>query len=202
MPIIIIISLVTILVSIMGFRQEHLFDKLQLNPFQIVHKKEYYRLFTHALLHGDWAHLIINIIVFFSFGDVLLYHLSVNFGEISTQVFLLMYVSSVAISSIYSVYKYKNNPNYNAIGASGAVSAIVFATVLFDPWHKVLFFAVVPIPGFIFAGLYLAYSYYMAKKNIDNIGHDAHFFGAVYGFVFPIILKPSILVTFLSLLFN
>ena len=140
MNIVVIISIITIVVSIMGFRQKGLFYKLQLNPFQIVHKKEYHRVVTHALLHADWGHLIINMIVFFSFGDGLLKYFTFYFGTSASIIFLMLYVFAVIISSIYSIIKNKDNSSYNAIGASGAVSAIVFADIFFDPWNKIYLF--------------------------------------------------------------
>lgn len=198
MTIVAIISIITILVSIMGFRQEGLFEKLQLNPFQVVHKKEYHRVITHSLLHADWSHLIINMIVFFSFGAGLLNSFTALFGDLAPIIFLALYVFSVVISSLYSIVKNKDNPSYNAIGASGAVSAVVFANIFFSPWQSIYFFGVLPIPGIIFALLYLGYSYYMGKKNYDNVGHDAHFFGAVFGLIFPILIKPDLFQFFID----
>ncbi len=198
MTIVTIIAVVTIIVSIMGFRQDNLFQKLQLNPYQVVHKKDYHRVFTHALLHADWAHLIINVLVFFSFGDALLAYFKYHFQSMGSLMFLILYIFSIAVSALYSIIKNKNNPSYNAIGASGAVSAVVFACIFFDPWHKIGLFAVLPVPGIVFAVLYLAYSYYMGKKGYDNIGHDAHFFGAVFGLIFPIIAKPELINVFIS----
>ncbi len=202
MTIVAIISIITIIVSIMGFRQEGLFYKLQLNPWQIVHKKEYHRVFTHALLHADWAHLIINMIVFFSFGESLLRHLGDYFGDMASVIFLILYVFAIVISSIYSIIANKDNASYNAIGASGAVSAVVFASIFFDPWHKIGLYGIIPVPGILFAFIYLGYSYYMGKKSYDNIGHDAHFFGALFGLVFPIIIKPELFQVFINNLFG
>jgi len=198
MTIVAIISIITILVSIMGFRQEGLFEKLQLNPYQVVHNKDYHRIITHSLLHADWAHLIINMIVFFSFGAGLLNSFTVIFGNLAPIIFLALYVFSVVVSSLYSIVKNKDNPSYNAIGASGAVSAVIFANIFFSPWQSIYFFGVLPIPGIIFALLYLGYSYYMGKKNYDNVGHDAHFFGAVFGLVFPILIKPDLFQFFIQ----
>lgn len=192
MNIVVIISVITIIVSIMGFRQDGLFYKLQLNPFKVIHKKEYHRVVTHGLLHADWAHLIINMIVFFSFGDGLLKYFSFYFGDSASLLFFLLYVLSIIFSSVYSIIKNKDNSNYNAIGASGAVSAILFADIFFDPWNKIYLFGVLAVPGIIFGVLYLAYSYYMGKKGNDNIGHDAHFWGAVFGFIFPLLIKPEL----------
>jgi len=198
MNIVVIISIITIIVSIMGFRQEGLFYKLQLNPFLIVHKKEYYRILTHSLLHADWAHLIINMIVFFSFGDGLLQYFEIYFGELASVIFLLLYVSAIIISSIYSIIKNKDNSNYNAIGASGAVSAILFANIFFAPWNKIYFYGVIGVPGILFGAIYLGYSYYMGKKGQDNIGHDAHFWGAVFGLIFPLLVQPSLIHHFIN----
>ena len=198
MNIVVIISIITIIASVMGFRQEGLFYKLQLNPFLIVHKKEYYRILTHSLLHADWAHLIINMIVFFSFGDGLLQYFEIYFGELASVIFLLLYVSAIIISSIYSIIKNKDNSNYNAIGASGAVSAILFANIFFAPWNKIYFYGVIGVPGILFGAIYLGYSYYMGKKGQDNIGHDAHFWGAVFGLIFPLLVQPSLIHHFIN----
>ena len=91
---------------------------------------------------------------------------------------------------------------YSAIGASGAVMAVVFTSIFFDPWNKLYFFGLIPIPGIVFGALYLAYSWYMSKQNKDNIGHDAHFFGAIFGLVYPVIIDPSLLHHFISKLFG
>jgi len=105
-------------------------------------------------------------------------------------------------SNIYALIKHRNNYFYNSVGASGAVSAVLFAAIFFDPWHKILFFMVLPIPGIIFAGLYLVYSYQMSTKQKDNVAHDAHFLGALFGFIFPILLNPLLFENFLDKLFR
>ena len=118
---------------------------------------------------------------------------------IGAVLYVLMYVSAIAVSSLADLKKYRNEPRYNALGASGAVSAVLFASVLFDPMMGIYIYLIpIPIPGFVFAPLYLLYCWWMAKRNKDNIGHSAHFWGAVYGFVFPIICMPSLVNHFLS----
>ena len=113
--------------------------------------------------------------------------------------YICFYISAIAISSISDLIRYKENYAYNAIGASGAVSAVLFACILMDPKVGIAFlFVPIPIPGYIFGPLYLLYCYYMAKKNVDNIGHSAHFWGAVYGILFPLMLKPQLI----NLFFN
>ncbi len=191
-----IITMITAVISIIGFRNQDVFSKGVLSPYKIVHNNDYHRIITHGFLHADWAHLIINLIVFISFGEALLQYFNYYFGINSSLLFLIFYLFSIILSSVYSIYKQKDNPNYGAIGASGAVSATVFATIFFAPLHKIALFGVLPIPGILFGVAYLFYSYYMSKKSYDNIGHDAHFWGAVFGLIFPVILKPSLIGTF------
>lgn len=198
---ILLIIAITGLVSFYCFSNKEWFNKLSLRPYAIVHNREYYRAFSHALVHADWGHLIINMFVLYMFGNSCIKDFYYTFGSGSIAKFLLLYVSSILFSSIYSIYKHKNDPHYLSIGASGAVMSVVFACIFFDPWAKLWFFGVVPIPGIIFGALYLAYSLYMGKKGTDNIGHDAHFTGAIYGLLFPILLEPRLLSTFISRLF-
>ena len=102
------------------------------------------------------------------------------------------------VTSLYQLIKRRNDPYYVSIGASGAVSAVLFTSIFLDPWGKILFFAVLPVPGIVFGLLYLAYCQYMAKQTGDNINHNAHFYGAIYGLIFPMLLEPSLLHLFLS----
>lgn len=197
MDIYLIIIVITALTSYMAFNRSELLYRYQFNAWQIIHRREYHRLVTHAFLHANWMHLIINMMVLLSFGRSVLYF----FQFISSWprlLFLAFYLTAVVVSSFYSLYKNRNNFNYNAIGASGAVSAVVFASIIFDPYNPILLFAIIPIPGILFGVLYLIYSGVMARKEVDNIGHDAHFWGAVYGLVFPIILQPRLLQYFID----
>lgn len=197
-----IIVLLTIGVSVYAFYNRKFFEKLSLKPNLVYHYKQYYRIFTHALIHADWVHLLVNMYVLYIFGGVCEGYFGVLFGGKARLLFLLLYVVSIIVSSLYTVCKYKNNAYYSAIGASGAVNAVVFATIFFDPWSKLYFFGLVPIPGIVFGALYLGYSYYMGKKNVDNIGHDAHFTGAIFGLLFPILMRPSLIQLFIEKLFH
>ena len=107
----------------------------------------------------------------------------------------------IAFASLTTITRYRNNQNYSALGASGAVSAVVFTYIFFAPLQKIYFYMVLPIPGILFGILYLIYSSYMGKRNKDNINHSAHFWGAVVGFIFPILLEPSLFLDFLENLF-
>ena len=123
------------------------------------------------------------------------------FGLKGILYYLLLYIGGTALSTVPSYGKYKDDYSYTAVGASGAVSAVVFASIVFDPLNKIYIFLIpFGIPAIIFGILYLGYSWYMGKKNIDNIGHDAHFWGAVFGFVFTILLKPVLLVQLFTIL--
>ena len=198
----VMLILIIVLTSAFAFRQKDIMAQLQFNAYQIVHRHQYYRILTHAFIHANWEHLIVNMIVLFSFGTLVERYFQMYFGTVGTTYYLILFFGSVIFSSLLSLYKQRNNPYYNAIGASGAVSAILFTAIFFQPWQPIYFFGILPIPGIIFGGLYLYYSYYMSTKKSDNIGHDAHFLGAVFGFFSPVILQPSLFMDFIKVLFD
>jgi len=199
---ILIIVIITAAISIYAFNNRQLSDKLCLKPNLVYHRFHVHRILTHSLLHGDWTHLIVNMYVLYMFGEVCLKYFSLYFGGKANFYFLTLYVFSLVFSSLYSIIKHRNNPHYSAVGASGAVTAVVFTTIFFDPWNKLLFFGIIPVPGIIFGVLYLAYSIYMGKKNSDNIGHDAHFTGAIFGFIFPLLLDFQLVWQFIDKLLS
>lgn len=183
---------ITVLVSIVGFGQKKVFQNLSFHIGYIMYRRQWYRMFTYALLHGDWGHLFINMWVLWVFGtnveQQLEYHC--HWGNISDWIYLLFYIVSIGFSTLYDLYKHKDNPDYVAIGASGAVSAVVFASIVFNPMDKMIIFPIpIPMPGFVFGILYLAYSVYMSRKNVDNIGHATHFWGGVFGAAFALIIR-------------
>ncbi len=198
----IIIILLTAGFSIFAFSKSEILYKYQFNAYQILKRKQYLRLLLHGFLHANWSHLLVNMIVLFSFGRNLEIHFQHVFGPWASFYFCLFYLSALLVSPLYSLYKNRNNSLYNAVGASGAVAAIVFAEIFFDPWSKIYFFGILPMPGIVFAGLYLVYSWQMSKKSGDNIAHDTHFFGAIFGLVFPILLKPQLLGFFIDQLLS
>lgn len=202
----ILLIVITSAISILAFNRRDISDKLQLNPFAVYHKKEWFRIISHGFIHADWAHLIINMFVLFSFGNAvenIFDQLEVE-GIIKSSVlsFVILYFTSMILATVTSIKNHKDDPWYNSVGASGAVSAVVFTSIFFQPLAKLYFYAVIPIPGIVFGVLYLAYSHYMSKKSKDNINHDAHFIGAVFGFLFPLILEPKLINVFLGQLFN
>ncbi|MCF8336175.1 MAG: rhomboid family intramembrane serine protease [Bacteroidales bacterium] len=200
-----IIIAITAAISILAFGNENLFQRLQLNPYLIHHRNQFHRIITHGFLHADWIHLLVNMIVLFSFGSAVENRFDIleHKGMISNPIlhFLILYFIGMMISTFSTIRKYKDNFNYNAIGASGAVSAVVFAFILFSPTNTLLLMGIIPIPAIVFGVLYLVYSQYMRRKSGGNVNHDAHFIGAVFGFIYPILLEPNLIRYFFNQIF-
>lgn len=197
-----LIIIISVITSLAAFNRPDLFDKLKFNAYSINKNREWYRFFTYGLIHADYMHLFINMFVLFSFGGVVENIFHSFFNSQASLFYILLYVGGIAFSSLFDFGKYKNNSYYNAVGASGAVSAILFSSIILYPQGKIfLFFIPIGIPAPIFGILYLAYSAYMAKKGTDNVGHSAHFWGAIYGIAFTIALKPSLVISFFNNLF-
>lgn len=193
------IIIITSLISILAFQHADLLNRLQFNAYAIKHQRQGWRFFTYALVHAGWAHLAINMFVFWSFGRVVYMLYGYYFGNIGILYFLLLYVGGVMFSVLFDFGRNKDNVMYNAVGASGAVSAVVFASIILYPSGGIyLFFIPVEIPSPLFGILYLVYSAYMARRGRDNIGHDAHFWGAIFGVVFTIALKPELFMLFVE----
>lgn len=201
MTIILIIAIS--ITSIIAFSNHNLFQKLLFNPYKVYHNKEYYRFITHAFLHADWLHLIVNMFVMYSFGTALEYYLKyLEANNVilinSTLCYLILFFTSVVVSSLITFKKYRETYWYNSVGASGAVSAILFCCIFLNPLEKILFWGILPIPGLLFGVIYLFYSHYMSKKGNDNINHEAHFMGAVYGFGYLILFNPKLFYGFIN----
>lgn len=187
------IIVITAIISLMAFKDQALFEKLCLNPYLMHRKKgEYFRFISVGFVHGDFGHLLFNMLTLFFFGKNIEEHI---FSE--TQ-FVLFYFSALILSSVHEYHKQKDNPEYKACGASGAVSSILFSMVLFQPWGLVYLKFFIPIYFILFAAGYLAYSYYMQNKQKDNIAHGVHLWGALYGIAFTLLLKPEALSIFLD----
>lgn len=187
------------LITYRSFKDEVLRSKLIFNPYLVFAKKEWFRLISHGFIHADTSHAFFNLFALWMFGSNVEGYFDSYFGGKATLYFLLLYVGGIVAASLVSLEKHKNNPYYNALGASGAVSAVVFSAILMEPKMQMgLIFFPVMIDGWIFGILYLAYSSYMSKKGADNIGHDAHLWGAVYGFLITLVFRPQFLTEFID----
>ncbi len=200
------IIIVTVLVSILGFSNKQLFYKLSLSPYRITKHSEWYRVITHAFLHGDFMHLFINMFVFWSFGSNIEYIFNLLKSQGITRSsdlnFILLYFGAIIFAAIPDLVHKRNNYSYNSIGASGAVAAILFASIFFNPWSMIYLFGIVPIPAILFGILYVGYESYLDKRGGDNINHKAHLWGALYGFVFIIVMDYELFVNFINALLN
>lgn len=199
-----VLVLITALVSFAAFNSAEVKSKLILNPYLVQHEKQWYRMVTHGFIHADWAHLIFNMIALYSFGQIVESHFNYFFdGTLGTFYFLSMYFGALVIASAPDLAKHKNNQWFNSLGASGAVSAVLFSAIIIDPWIGIGIFPIpVPIPGILFGPLFLIFSQYMAKRGGDNIGHDAHFYGALTGVLFTIAIRPSFALDFVEKIMN
>ena len=195
------IIIITALASIAAFESPNMFNRMLLSPYMIVQRKEWYRVISHGFIHADWTHLIINMLVFYSFGQLLMQYLSFYLGN-EVLHFLVIYFGGMVFATVTTIIKNRDNYAYRGVGASGAVSAVLFTCIFFSPWSELLLMAVIPIPGIVFAVLYLAYCSYMSRNGRDNINHDAHLYGALFGFIYPILVEPQLLRFFIEKLLN
>src|SRR6056297_1558823 len=201
-----VIIVITAVTSIAALNNPSLMHRFNLNPYMIVHRNQWYRVLTHGFIHADWIHLFVNMFVFFSFGRAVETYLKVAEyeGFISNPAlhFLSVYFLGMFISTVATVAKHKDNYHYNAVGASGAVSAIVFTSIFFNPTSTLLLFAIIPMPAFVFGILFLVYSQYMQRRGGDNVNHNAHFIGAIFGLIYPLLINPEMIkIYFLNQLF-
>jgi membrane associated rhomboid family serine protease len=185
----ILLLIVTVAVSIWAFQSVDVINRLILSPYLVVHRKQWYRVVTHAFIHANWMHLLFNMLALWSFGVVVIRYFGF-LSDIPDIHFYIMYFAAIVLASLPDLIKRKNDFSYRSLGASGAVSAVIFSAIFFDPWSTILIFFI-PCPGIVFGVLYLIYSNYMSKKGGDNINHDAHFYGAVFGFVYPLLMAPE-----------
>jgi len=192
-----IIIALNCIVSFIGFRDKSFFGKYLFSPYSIQrNKKEWYRIFTHAFLHADYMHLLFNMFTFYSIGLVLeLNSFQKNFPQHAEYYFVLLYVGGIMVSAFPGFEKHKNDFGYSAVGASGAVCAVLFSYILIEPTSQLSVFFI-PMPAALFGAIFLLVSWYLSKRGGGRIAHDAHFWGGIFGFVFTILLKVSLLPAF------
>ena len=190
---------ITGLVSWQAFNNRRLADRLILWPPAISRHRQYDRLIGYGFIHADWAHLIFNMITLFFFGRLIEQVMAQISGSVLT--FPLFYLGALVVSILPTYLKNKNNPNYLSLGASGAVSAVLFAFILLSPW-SLIFVLFIPAPAIVYAVFYVGYSQWMDKRGGDQVNHSAHLAGAAFGVLFMLCMEPGILGHFLQRLAN
>nr|WP_255563410.1 rhomboid family intramembrane serine protease [Mucilaginibacter rivuli] len=184
-PVASVIFAITIASSLLAFYSDDLYTRMILNPYNVYKGSEIYTLLTSGFIHKDWMHLAFNMMSFSCFA----FRLEMILGHWQ---FGLLYIASLVLSDLPTVYKNRKNFWYRSLGASGAISAVVFGYIMFDPLAKLqIMFIPIGIPAILFGVLYLIYCVYASRRSADNINHDAHFYGAICGIVFTIILIPQ-----------
>lgn len=193
-PVASIIFLFTVVTSLYAFYDHSIYGKFMLHPYSVSKGKHIFTIITSGLIHADWMHLFFNMFTFYAFAFTLERMMgSWQFG--------LLYFFGLVLSDITTIFKNKDNYHYHSLGASGAISAVLFSFILFNPMSKLqIMFIPIGIPAVIFGFLYLIYCAYASKNSRDNINHDAHFFGALTGLIFTIIFVPGIIPHFIAAL--
>ena len=184
----IIIIAANVIISMKGFNDISFFEKYKFNVGAI-RRGEQIRMFSSAFLHADFSHLLFNMLTLYFFANVVI-------GQVGVTYFVVIYVASLLIGNLLSFYFHKDEPNYSAIGASGAVMGVLYSAILFYPdMGLYLFFIPIAIPAWLFGMAYLLYSIYGMKRRMGNIGHDAHIGGAIGGYVLTLIYAPTLFQT-------
>ncbi|MFC3561109.1 rhomboid family intramembrane serine protease [Pedobacter jamesrossensis] len=193
-PVASIIFVFTIVTSLYAFYDNSVYGKFMLHPYSVAKGSNIYTIITSGLIHADWMHLFFNMFTFYAFAFTLERLMgSWQFG--------LLYFLGLVLSDIPTIFKQKDNFHYNSLGASGAISAVLFSYILFNPMSKIyIMFIPIGIPAVVFGVLYLIYCAYASRNSRDHINHDAHFFGALTGLIFTIIFVPGIIQNFIGML--
>lgn len=181
----------TIGLSILVFSKPAWYRKLILHPYTVTRdRSKLYTLFTSGLIHKDWMHLIFNMVTFYYFGFSL-EQMFVQFsGPAGHLLFALLYILALVLSDIPTLLQHRKNPHYYSLGASGAICAVLFSYILFQPKTMLGLFMIIPIPAYLFAFLFLGYCIWAAKKAQDHVNHDAHLYGALTGIVLTLLFYP------------
>jgi membrane associated rhomboid family serine protease len=173
-------------------------SKLIFNPYMVSVKRQWYRMFTLGLIHADWLHLGLNMLVFFSFGNTVERYYEMIFGTRGAYYFVMLYAAGILFSILPSYIRHKHDYHYNALGASGAVAAVLFTAILFQPLAPVYLFGIIKLPGILVGAGYLFYEYRAGKQAGSNINHDAHFWGALFGIGYTILIYPPVVIHFFN----
>ncbi|MBI1768235.1 MAG: rhomboid family intramembrane serine protease [Bacteroidetes bacterium] len=196
MSITVILIGITVAISFYTFNKHELLGQLMMNPYLIKTKGQFYRFVSSGFIHKDHTHLLWNMFSFYFFGNAVERDFNSLFGEVGMYYFIVLYLTAIVVSDIPTYFKERNNVNYNALGASGGVGSVIFVFIILQPLQSICLYFALCMPGFVFGAGYMAYTYYQGRKSNDNISHDAHLYGAVYGLLFCAIIYPASLLLF------
>ncbi|MBS1913991.1 MAG: rhomboid family intramembrane serine protease [Bacteroidetes bacterium] len=188
-PVTLALIIINIAISVYAFFNRRVLSQLALTPYRMRAQREYHQLITSAFVHADPYHLFFNMMTLYFMGGVLEQVIYMTTG--GRVAYMVIYLVSMLAGSLYPYFKYRNTPGYGAVGASGAISGVVFSFCLFAPLETLQVFFI-PMPAVLFAVLYVGYSIYAMRRLNDNIGHEAHLAGAVAGLVATFAVAPGI----------
>ena len=189
---------VTALVSMAAWQRDSWMAAMMMSPSRIARHGEYWRFLSSGFIHADFTHLFFNLFSFYFFGSQLEYIFSVIFPGYGPWVFLVFYLLGIIVADLPTFFKQKDNHYFNSLGASGAVSATIFAGIMFFPTEKIYLFGIVGIPGIIYAGLFTWYSIEMERRGRDFVNHSAHLYGGLFGVVFVTLTYPQVWISFVQ----
>ncbi len=192
----IILVIITVAVSFYAFPRPELQARLMMNPYSIKRKRQYERFLTSGFIHKDHMHLIFNMFSLYFLGAAVEREFHILFGATGNVYFVALYLMAIAVSDLPTYFKQQDNPGYNSLGASGGVAAVVFAFIILEPMQYLCIFLAICMPGFVLGSLYIIYSYFQSKRANDNINHDAHLFGSLFGLLFCVVVYPPAIENF------
>jgi membrane associated rhomboid family serine protease len=204
LSVLLVVIVITVLVSLRAFNNSELTNKLLYSPYACKHEGAYFRMIGHLFIHADFMHLSFNMMSLYFLGTILEQELMYSYGEVRGEAhFLVIYILGGLFATLIPYIRHQDNPSYRALGASGAVSAVIFAAIIWNPQMELMIlFLPIPIPAYIFGPLYIAFEYWADRRGGTGIAHDAHIGGAIFGVLYVLIINIDKGKEFLNALFG